>query len=116
MRCFGRSGDRVPRHEREREARAMETETTLTEPAKAREQLEKVLFEIRRVIAGQDLMLERVLVCLLTGGHLLIEGVPGLAKTLTVKTTADVLGGSFSRIQFTPDLVPSDLEIGRAHV
>jgi MoxR-like ATPase len=54
-------------------------------------------------------MLERVLVCLLTGGHLLIEGVPGLAKTLTVKTTASVLGGSFRRVQFTPDLVPSDL-------
>ncbi|MBA2357022.1 MAG: AAA family ATPase [Actinobacteria bacterium] len=71
--------------------------------------LERALFEIRRVIAGQDLMLERVLVCLLTGGHLLIEGVPGLAKTLTVKTTAGVLGGTFNRIQFTPDLVPSDL-------
>jgi MoxR-like ATPase len=61
------------------------------------------------VIAGQDAMLERVLVCLLAQGHLLIEGVPGLAKTLTIKTTAGVLGGSFSRIQFTPDLVPSDL-------
>src|SRR4030081_2227155 len=54
-------------------------------------------------------MLERVIVCLLAQGHLLIEGVPGLAKTLTIKTTAGVLGGSFSRIQFTPDLVPSDL-------
>src|SRR5437660_7003128 len=54
-------------------------------------------------------MLERVLVCLLAGGHVLIEGVPGLAKTLTVKTTAAVLGGSFQRVQFTPDLVPSDL-------
>ena len=54
-------------------------------------------------------MLERVLVCLLAGGHLLIEGVPGLAKTLTIKTTAAVLGGSFKRVQFTPDLVPSDL-------
>src|SRR5437868_14818935 len=54
-------------------------------------------------------MLERVLVCLLSGGHLLIEGVPGLAKTLTIKTTAGVLGGSFQRIQFTPDLVPADL-------
>src|SRR5438874_6811786 len=54
-------------------------------------------------------MLERVLVCLLAGGHLLIEGVPGLAKTLTIKTTAAVLGGSFQRVQFTPDLVPSDL-------
>jgi MoxR-like ATPase len=71
--------------------------------------LEEALFEIRRVIAGQDLMLERVLVCLLAGGHLLIEGVPGLAKTLTIKSTADVLGGTFKRVQFTPDLVPSDL-------
>jgi MoxR-like ATPase len=74
-----------------------------------RELLEQALFEIKRVIAGQDGMLERVLVCLLAGGHLLIEGVPGLAKTLTIKTTAQVLGGSFQRIQFTPDLVPSDL-------
>ena len=77
--------------------------------AQTKQRLEQALFEIRRVIAGQDQMLERVLVCLLTGGHLLIEGVPGLAKTLTVKTTADVLGGTFNRIQFTPDLVPSDL-------
>jgi MoxR-like ATPase len=71
--------------------------------------VEAVLFEIKRVIAGQDEMLERVLVCLLAGGHLLIEGVPGLAKTLTIRTTARVLGGSFGRVQFTPDLVPSDL-------
>jgi MoxR-like ATPase len=71
--------------------------------------LEAALYEIKRVIAGQDAMLERVLVCLLAGGHLLIEGVPGLAKTLTVKTTAAVLGGSFQRVQFTPDLVPADL-------
>ena len=78
-------------------------------PQEAKEQLEQALFEIRRVIAGQDDMLERVLVCLLAQGHLLIEGVPGLAKTLTIKTTAGVLGGSFSRVQFTPDLVPSDL-------
>jgi MoxR-like ATPase len=78
-------------------------------PADARERLEQALFEIRRVIAGQDAMLERVLVCLLSQGHLLIEGVPGLAKTLTIKTTAGVLGGTFSRVQFTPDLVPSDL-------
>jgi MoxR-like ATPase len=78
-------------------------------PAEANERLEQALFEIRRVIAGQDDMLERVLVCLLAQGHLLIEGVPGLAKTLTIKTAAGVLGGSFSRIQFTPDLVPSDL-------
>ena len=78
-------------------------------PQEAKEQLEQALFEIRRVIAGQDEMLERVLVCLLAHGHLLIEGVPGLAKTLTIKTTAGVLGGSFARVQFTPDLVPSDL-------
>jgi MoxR-like ATPase len=71
--------------------------------------LEQALFEVRRVIAGQEEMLERVLVCLLAGGHVLIEGVPGLAKTLTIKTTAAVLGGSFNRVQFTPDLVPSDL-------
>ncbi len=71
--------------------------------------LEEALFEIRRVIAGQESMLERLLLCLLAGGHLLIEGVPGLAKTLAIKSTASVLGGTFSRIQFTPDLVPSDL-------
>ena len=78
-------------------------------PAEVSDRLEQALFEIRRVIAGQDAMLERVLVCLLAQGHLLIEGVPGLAKTLTIKTTAGVLGGSFARIQFTPDLVPADL-------
>ena len=71
--------------------------------------VEAAIFELKRVIAGQDEMLERVFVCLLADGHLLIEGVPGLAKTLTIKTVADVLGGSFQRIQFTPDLVPSDL-------
>ena len=74
-----------------------------------RDRLEEALVEIKRVIAGQDAMLERVLVCLVAGGHLLIEGVPGLAKTLTIKTTAAVLGGTFKRVQFTPDLVPSDL-------
>ena len=71
------------------------------EPSQISERLEQALFEIRRVIAGQDEMLERVLV--------LIEGVPGLAKTLTIKTTAGVLGGTFARVQFTPDLVPADL-------
>ena len=78
-------------------------------PAETKNRLEQALFEIRKVIAGQDEMLERVLVSLLAQGHLLIEGVPGLAKTLTIKTTASVLGGSFARVQFTPDLVPSDL-------
>ena len=71
--------------------------------------LEAAMFEMKRVIVGQEAMLERVLVALLTSGHLLIEGVPGLAKTLTVRTLAQVLGGSFGRVQFTPDLVPSDL-------
>ncbi len=86
-----------------------ETTPTGAEPGHARTQLEEALVEIKRVIAGQEAMLERVLVCLVAGGHLLIEGVPGLAKTLTIKTTAGVLGGSFRRVQFTPDLVPSDL-------
>src|SRR5690242_18658633 len=75
----------------------------------ARRGLEEALYEIKRVIVGQDAMLERMIVALLAGGHVLLEGVPGLAKTLTVKTLADVLGGSFRRIQFTPDLVPADL-------
>ena len=71
--------------------------------------LEKILFEAKKVIVGQDRLLERVLVSLLARGHCLIEGVPGLAKTLTVETMATAVGGSFSRIQFTPDLIPSDL-------
>jgi len=75
----------------------------------ARVALEETLYEIKRVIVGQDAMLERVLVSLLVGGHVLLEGVPGLAKTLTVKTLAKVIRGSFRRIQFTPDLVPADL-------
>jgi MoxR-like ATPase len=70
---------------------------------------EALLFEVRRVIVGQDAMLERVLVALLAGGHLLLEGVPGLAKTLTIKTLAQALDVAFKRIQFTPDLVPGDL-------
>jgi MoxR-like ATPase len=79
------------------------------EGAAASTRLEVALFEMKRVIVGQEELLKRVFVALLTGGHLLIEGVPGLAKTLTVKTVSDVVGGSFSRVQFTPDLVPSDL-------
>src|SRR5664280_1789488 len=75
----------------------------------ARDALQQVLYEVKRVIVGQDAMLERLLVSLLAGGHVLLEGVPGLAKTLTVKTLASALGGSYSRIQFTPDLVPADL-------
>src|ERR1700753_3193520 len=75
----------------------------------ARAALEESLYEIKRVIVGQDAMLERLLVSLLASGHVLLEGVPGLAKTLTVKTLAAVLGGSYNRIQFTPALVPADL-------
>ncbi|HEX3426717.1 MAG TPA: MoxR family ATPase [Acidimicrobiales bacterium] len=71
--------------------------------------LEDALFQIKRVIVGQDRMVERAFVCLLARGHCLIEGVPGLAKTLTVSTMATVVGGSFTRIQFTPDLVPADI-------
>jgi MoxR-like ATPase len=71
--------------------------------------MERILYEVKRVVVGQDRFLERVLVGLLAQGHLLVEGVPGLAKTLTVKTLARTVHGSFKRIQFTPDLVPSDL-------
>src|SRR4030095_7906629 len=71
--------------------------------------LEQVLYQVKRVIVGQDAMLERMIVALLARGHLLVEGVPGLAKTMTVKTLAEVVGGEFRRIQFTPDLVPADI-------
>ncbi|MDQ3620677.1 MAG: AAA family ATPase [Actinomycetota bacterium] len=81
----------------------------LSDSGRARSTLESALFEMKRIIVGQEAMLERVFVALLAGGHVLIEGVPGLAKTLTVKTLAEVLGGSFKRVQFTPDLVPADL-------
>jgi MoxR-like ATPase len=74
-----------------------------------RRALDEALHELKRVIVGQDAMLERLLVSLLAGGHVLLEGVPGLAKTLTVRTLADVIGGTFRRVQFTPDLVPADL-------
>jgi MoxR-like ATPase len=66
--------------------------------------MERILYEVKRVVVGQDKFLERVLVCMLAQGHLLEEGVPGLAKTLTVKTLARTVRGSFKRIQFTPDL------------
>lgn len=72
-------------------------------------ELERALFEVKRVIVGQDRMVERMVVALLARGHVLLEGVPGVAKTLAVQTLAQVVGGSFSRIQFTPDLVPSDV-------
>ncbi len=75
----------------------------------AAQQLERTLFEVKKVIVGQDHMVERLLVALLARGHVLLEGNPGLAKTLAVSTLADAIGGSFVRLQFTPDLLPSDL-------
>ena len=87
----------------------IDNDQTIETRLQASDALEEALYEIKRVIVGQDAMLERLLVSLLAGGHVLLEGVPGLAKTLTVKTLAAVLGGSYSRIQFTPDLVPADL-------
>ena len=80
-----------------------------TDTPQAATLMEQVLFEVKRVVVGQDRFLERVMVAMLAQGHLLVEGVPGLAKTLTVKTLAQVLEGQFKRIQFTPDLVPADL-------
>jgi MoxR-like ATPase len=71
--------------------------------------LERTLFEIKRVVVGQDPMVERMLIGLLARGHVLLEGVPGVAKTLAVRTLADVFGGAFSRLQFTPDLMPADI-------
>ena len=71
--------------------------------------LEAARYEVKKIVVGQDHALERLLVCLLAGGHCLLEGLPGLAKTLTVQTLAAVMGGQFARIQFTPDLVPSDI-------
>jgi MoxR-like ATPase len=74
-----------------------------------RHELEQALYEVKRTIVGQDLLLERMMVALLARGHLLVEGVPGLAKTMAIKTLAHAIGGEFQRIQFTPDLVPADL-------
>ncbi len=78
-------------------------------PAQDATLLERALFEVKRVIVGQDRMIERMFVALLARGHCLLEGVPGVAKTLAVETLAQVVGGSFARIQFTPDLVPADI-------
>jgi MoxR-like ATPase len=81
----------------------------VTTPAQDATLLERALFEVKRVIVGQDRMIERMFVALLARGHCLLEGVPGVAKTLAVETLARVVGGTFSRIQFTPDLVPADI-------
>src|SRR5512132_448864 len=80
-----------------------------TDPNEVASLMERILYEVKRVVVGQDHFLERVLVAILAQGHLLVEGVPGLAKTLTVKTLARAVRGQFKRIQFTPDLVPADL-------
>src|SRR5690348_3208370 len=71
--------------------------------------MERVLYEVKKVIVGQDHLLESLVVALLARGHILVEGVPGLAKTMAIKTLAEAIGGEFKRIQFTPDLVPADL-------
>ena len=83
-----------------------EYDAQLAEPSSP---IEQVLFEIKKVIVGQEYLLERLLVALLARGHILVEGVPGLAKTLAIRTVAQTIGGEFKRIQFTPDLVPADL-------
>ncbi|WP_433375720.1 AAA family ATPase [Actinoplanes sp. CA-142083] len=78
-------------------------------PAASAGPIEKVLYEVKKTIVGQDLLLERLIVALLARGHILVEGVPGLAKTLAVKSLAQAIGGDFHRVQFTPDLVPADI-------
>jgi MoxR-like ATPase len=86
--------------------------------SQAAERLEQTLFEVKKVIVGQDRVVERLMICLLSRGHALLEGVPGLAKTLAAETVARVVGGSFTRIQFTPDLLPADVmgtRIYRSH-
>ncbi|HEY7486142.1 MAG TPA: MoxR family ATPase [Streptosporangiaceae bacterium] len=82
---------------------------TSTESPESAHPLEHVLFEVKRTIVGQDVLLERMAVALIADGHLLVEGVPGLAKTLAVRSLAAAMAGSFQRVQFTPDLVPADL-------
>jgi MoxR-like ATPase len=82
---------------------------TTPQPANSDRPMERVLFEVKKVIVGQDNLLERLIVALLARGHILVEGVPGLAKTMAIKTLAQTIGAQFQRIQFTPDLVPADL-------
>ncbi len=89
--------------------RLVETAATGAEPEHPGTELEQALFEVKRVIVGQDRLIERLLIALLADGHCLLEGVPGVAKTLAAQTLATAVGGTFTRIQFTPDLVPSDI-------
>src|ERR1700710_131197 len=97
----GRSSGSVPTEQADMESRRRARENAA--------ELERVLFEVSHVVVGQDRMIERVLVCLLARGHCLLEGVPGVAKTLAVSTVAETVGGSFARLQFTPAPVPSDV-------
>ncbi|NDE76018.1 MAG: ATPase, partial [Proteobacteria bacterium] len=90
-------------------ALAIASESRVEDRVGGSDELKRVFSEVKQVIVGQDTLIERLLVALLARGHILLEGVPGLAKTLAVKTIAEVVGGTFRRIQFTPDLVPADL-------
>lgn len=81
----------------------------MTNSENSKKPMERVLYEVKKVIVGQDHLLERLIIALLTRGHILVEGVPGLAKTMAVKTLGETIGGEFHRIQFTPDLIPADL-------
>jgi MoxR-like ATPase len=101
-----RQGDR---HSERLDDDALRDDVPALTVAEAGQVLERALFEVKKVVVGQDRMLERMLVALLSRGHVLLEGVPGVAKTLAVETLARVVGGSWVRLQFTPDLVPSDL-------
>ena len=91
------------------DTRTTDTRTADTAIQPASPDMQRVLYEVKKVIVGQDALLERLLVALLARGHIMVEGVPGLAKTLAIKCLAQSIGGEFKRIQFTPDLVPADL-------
>src|SRR5207248_3258369 len=94
-----------------REQAASPTDTARELAARVPAPIEQILFEVKRLIVGQDRLLERLLIALLSGGHVLLEGVPGLAKTVTVKAFAQVIGGAAGRIQFTPHLVRFMLKV-----
>src|SRR3989442_14008037 len=98
-----------------RETAASPTDTARELAARVPAPIEQILFEVKRLIVGQDRLLERLLIALLSGGHVLLEGVPGLAKTVTVKAFAQAIGGAAGRIQFNPDLVPAALIRTRTH-
>ncbi len=104
-----RATTRHARHDRHREHTDDQEDGMDGDAPTGRHALEQALYEVKRTIVGQDVLLERMLVALLARGHLLVEGVPGLAKTMAIKTLAQAIGGEFQRIQFTPDLVPADL-------